>query len=76
MGQLKDGDAIVVMAEKDGLSGPILKALNIQQVPADLPQKYTLAEDSSVVQAMIKDLSNAEPNSELKAASEVRGRAA
>ena len=76
MGQLKDGDAIVVMAEKDGLSGPILKALNIQQVPADLPQTYTLAEDSSVVQAMIKDLSNAEPNSELKAASEVRGRAA
>ncbi len=76
MGQLKDGDAIVVMAEKDGLSGPILKALDIQREPADLPQKYTLAEDSSVVQAMIKDLSNGEPNSELKAASEARGRAA
>ena len=72
IGQVKDGDAIVVMAEKDGLSGPILKALDIQREPADLPQKYALAEDSSVVQAMIKDLSNAE----LRVASGVRGRAA
>ena len=55
---------IVVMAEKDGLSGPIIKALNIQQVPADLPQKYSLSEDSSVVQAMIKELSTGEASRE------------
>ena len=64
LGQMKDGDAIVVMAEKDGLSGPIIKALNIQQVPADLPQKYSLSEDSSVVQAMIKELSTGEASRE------------
>ncbi len=60
LGQMKDGDAIVVMAEKDGLSGPIIKALNIQQVPADLPKKYSLAEDSSLVQAFIKELPDGE----------------
>ncbi len=52
---MNDGDAIIVMAEKDGLSEPIVEALNIQQVPADLPNKYSLAEDSSLVQAMIKE---------------------
>ncbi len=57
---MKGGDAIIVMAEKDGLSGPIFEALNIQQVPADLPNKYSLAEDSSLVQAMIKELPDGE----------------
>ncbi len=52
---MNDGDAIIVMAEIDGLSGPIIEALNIQHVPADLPNKYSLAEDSSLVQAMIKE---------------------
>ncbi len=57
---MKGGDAIIVMAEKDGLSGPIFEALNIQQVPADLPNKYSLAEDSSLVQAMIKETPDGE----------------
>ncbi len=69
LGQLKDGDAIVVMAEKDGLSGPIIKALNIQQVPADLPQKYALGEDSSVVQAMIEEVSTGKDDNALTAES-------
>ena len=59
LGQLNDGDALVVMAEKDGLTGPIIKALNIQAVQADLPQKYSLNKDSSLIQGMIKDLSAA-----------------
>ena len=57
---MNDGDAIIVMAEKDGLSEPIVEALNIQQVPADLPNKYSLAEDSSLVQAIIKELPDGE----------------
>ena len=60
LGQLKDGDAIVVMAEKDGLSEPIIKALNIQTVQANLPQKYALNEESSLIQGMIEDLLAAE----------------
>ena len=65
LGQLNDGDALVVMAEKDGLTGPIIKALNIQTVQADLPQKYSLNKDSSLIQGMIKDLSAVENGGEL-----------
>ena len=65
LGQLNDGDALVVMAEKDGLTGPIIKALNIQAVQADLPQKYSLNKDSSLIQGMIKDLSAVENGGEL-----------
>ena len=60
LGQLKDGDAIVVMAEEDGLSGPIIKALNIQTVQANLPHKYALNEESSLIQGMIEDFLAAE----------------
>ena len=57
---MKDGDAIIVMAKKVELSGPIFEALNIQRVPADLPNKYSLAEDSTLVQAIIKEFSAGE----------------
>jgi hypothetical protein len=65
LGQSKDGDAVVIMAEKDGLTGPIIKALNIQTVQADLPQKYSLTEASSLIQGMIKDLSAVENRGKL-----------
>ena len=65
LGQLNDGDSLMVMAEKDGLTGPIIKALNIQTVQADLPQKYSLNKDSSLIQGMIDDLSAIEGDDDL-----------
>ena len=55
LGQLEDGDAIMVMATRDGLSGPIIKAINIQKEQADVTARYRIPEDWSLIQAVEED---------------------
>lgn len=55
LGQMEDGDAIMVMATRDGLSGPIIKAINIQKEQADVTARYRIPEDRSLIQAVEED---------------------
>jgi hypothetical protein len=52
LGLMADGDAILVMEARDGLSGPIIKALNIQEERAEVPVQYSVPENWSLVLAV------------------------